>query len=105
MPYITSVEKIGYQRGMEEGVQIGEEKGVEKGVQIGREKGKTEGESGIQARIFAKKFGLNAENLMRLIQGLSPEERTELTDAFWDLDSPEALMDWIQQRVGDKKEH
>ncbi|MFP4032437.1 MAG: hypothetical protein ACLFRG_17715 [Desulfococcaceae bacterium] len=100
MPYITSVEKIGYQRGMEEGVQIGEEKGMEKGM----EKGKNAGEAGMQARILAKKFGLNPENLMRLIQVLGPEERAELADAFWDLESPEALMEWIKQRAKDKKE-
>lgn len=80
MPYITSVEKIGYERGVEEG-------GAE-----------------MQARILSKKFGVKTENLMGLIQALGPEGRAELADAFWDLDSPEALMEWIKQRVGDKKE-
>lgn len=42
---------------------------------------------------------------MRLVQALGPEGRAELADAIWDLESPEALMEWIRNRTQDPKAH
>ncbi|MCA9796926.1 MAG: hypothetical protein KC910_34185 [Candidatus Eremiobacteraeota bacterium] len=43
MPYITSVERIGHKKGLEQGLKRGLEQGLEEGLQKGRAEGQMEG--------------------------------------------------------------
>ena len=57
MPYITSVERIGIQKGIEQGFQQGKEEGFQQGAQQGKEEGFQQGaqqgrEEGIQLGIL-----------------------------------------------------
>lgn len=64
--YVTSVERLAIERGMQKGIEKGIEKGFEKGI----EKGRLEGESIILHRQLTRRFG-----------PLSPEIRERLTSA------------------------
>ncbi|MBI3977781.1 MAG: cytosolic protein [Chloroflexi bacterium] len=49
MPYITSVERIGYRRGLEEGIQEGLQQGIQQGLQQGIQQGLQQGiQQGLQ---------------------------------------------------------
>ena len=59
MPYVTSVERLATQRGMEQGIQ--------QGIQQGEQRGAQKGEVAVIQRLLTKRFGsLNAETLTRL---------------------------------------
>lgn len=61
--YVTSVERLAIERGMQKGMQ----KGIEKGMKKGIEKGRLEGESIILHRQLTRRFGpLSPEILERL---------------------------------------
>ncbi|NGZ07671.1 MAG: DUF4351 domain-containing protein, partial [Magnetococcales bacterium] len=53
MPYITSVERIGEERGRLLGIQIGEQRGI----QIGLQKGEQKGQANILTRLLQRRFG------------------------------------------------
>ncbi|MEO5376206.1 MAG: hypothetical protein H7832_00245 [Magnetococcus sp. DMHC-6] len=61
MPYITSVERIGHKRGVEEGmlagIQIGEQKGIQIGEQKGRQEGRQEEAASMLLKQIRRKFG------------------------------------------------
>lgn len=57
MPYITSVEKLAKEEGIEKGMEKGMGKGMEKGIAKGMEAGRAEG----QARGFAEGLALAIE--------------------------------------------
>jgi hypothetical protein len=80
MPYVTSVERIGYQRGMEEG------------------------QASILSTIIAQKFGTNQDKILSVIQHLNSEELTELGKMLFDFDTSSALFDWVRHRIGQKRE-
>jgi hypothetical protein len=87
MPYVTSVERIGYQRGMEEGT----EKGIEKGQSL------------LLAEMIASKFGIHPDSALSSIQRLKPEERTELGKMLFHFETQEALHDWVRRRTRRQK--
>jgi hypothetical protein len=88
MPYVTSVERIGYQRGMEEGT----EQGIEKGQSL------------LLSEMIASKFGIHPDSALSAIQRLKPEERTELGKRLFHFETQEALHDWVRRRTGQKRE-
>lgn len=66
MPYITSVERIGYKRGVQEGILLGEQRGI----QLGKQEGIFEGilraiELGLEL-----KFGKPGLRLMKKISAI-----------------------------------
>ncbi len=65
MPYITSVERIGEERGRLIGIQIGEQKGIQigeqKGIQIGEQRGRQVGEAAMLTRQLQRRFGIVPE--------------------------------------------
>ena len=76
--YVTSVERLaierGLQKGMEEGLEKGMEKGLEKGLEKGREEGRTQGTASVLLRLLNRRFGpLSADVTRRLAQS-TPEQ-------------------------------
>jgi hypothetical protein len=57
MPYITSVERIGIEKGIEMGLQQGLQKGLQQGLEQGLQQGKYEGEAALLERQLIKRFG------------------------------------------------
>ncbi len=70
MPYLTSVERIGIEKGMESGIEKGIEKGLEKGRAIGKEEGRLEATlNGIQTALEIR-FGAAAMQLMPEVRAI-----------------------------------
>jgi hypothetical protein len=84
MPYVTSVERIGYKRGMEEGLE--------------------KGQASILSTIIAQKLGANQDKILSVIQHLNSEELTELGKMLFDFDTSSALFDWVRHRIDQKRE-
>ncbi|NER08281.1 MAG: cytosolic protein [Okeania sp. SIO3C4] len=84
MPYVTSVEKIGYKRGVDEGMQ--------------------QGKSIMFSDIIAKKYGEPPDRVLQLIKPLTPEELEEMTDMFFELDSFDAFCKWVRNRTEKRAE-
>ncbi|NGZ07526.1 MAG: DUF4351 domain-containing protein, partial [Magnetococcales bacterium] len=57
MPYITSVERIGEERGRLMGIQIGEQRGIQIGEQRGIQIGEQRGEAKVLTRLLQRRFG------------------------------------------------
>ena len=75
MPYITSVERLATQRGMEQGIAQGIEQGIAQGIELGielglqqsTERGVRIGAAKVIERLLARRFGpLTAETRARL---------------------------------------
>ena len=78
MKYVTSVERLaierGLQKGMAEGLEKGLEKGLQKGLEKGREEGRTQGTASVLLRLLNRRFGpLSADVTRRLAQS-TPEQ-------------------------------
>ncbi len=74
MPYITSVERIGYKRGMQEGILLGEQKGLQLGEQKGLQLGKHEGILKAIGLGLELKFGKSGLRLMNRISAIGDME-------------------------------
>jgi len=90
MPYITSVERVGYKRGL----QDGDEQGVHKGVH--------QGESALIARLVAKKFSSDAARELSVLEKLNADDLLELGEEILDFESAEALHGWISRRIAQR---
>jgi len=66
MPYITSVERIGYKRGRAEGLQKGIQEGLQKGIQQQR---------AMLLEALAARFGEVDDLLRERIQGVDDPDR------------------------------
>ncbi len=84
MRYVTSVERLATERGMQQGMQ--------KGMQLGEQKGKLEGETAVIARMISRRFGsLSTETRNRLDKATL--EQLELwADRILDASSLEQLF-------------
>ncbi len=78
VPYITSVEQIGFERGLQEGRQ--------------------EGEKAVLQRQLVGKFGKLPESISSAVESLSPEAVESLLIALLDFSSIEDLEAWFTQR-------
>ena len=83
MRYVTSVERIGYERGIKDGEISGQINGQIK----------------ILARQITKSFGLDIEKSFALLQKLNSDDLLEFSDMLFDFDSPEAVHRWMHDRV------
>ncbi|MBD2212096.1 DUF4351 domain-containing protein [Nostoc linckia FACHB-104] len=88
MSYITTGERIGYERGREEGKQEG------------RQEGKQEGEQILVLRLLQKRFGNLPESLRLRIQTLSLNQLEELGEALLDFTAIEDLLSWLDTNQG-----
>ena len=68
--YVTSVERLATERGLQKGM----EQGIEKGLEKGREEGRTQGTASVLLRLLNRRFGpLSADVTRRLAQS-TPEQ-------------------------------
>ena len=75
MPYLTSVERIGIEKGMESGIEKGIEKGLKKGRAIGKEEGRLEATlNGIQTALEIR-FGAAAMQRMPEVRAIQDAVR------------------------------
>jgi len=79
MPYITSIERLGFKRGIQQGNQ--------------------EGKSFIIAKQIAKKFKSPAETELSVLKNLKTDDLTELGELIFDFDSLEEVHEWINKRM------
>ena len=84
MPYITSVEEIGYDRGL----QVGEESGVEKG------------QRSLILRLLNRKFGVLPDRTIDRINKLSLTRLESLGEALLDFSAIEDLTTWLETHSG-----
>ena len=84
MPYITSVEEIGYDRGL----QVGEESGVEKG------------QRSLILRLLNRKFGVLPDRTIDRINKLSLTRLESLGEALLDFSAIEDLTTWRETHSG-----
>lgn len=74
MKYVTSVERLAIERGLQKGMAEGLEKGMQKGMEKGREEGRAQGTASILLRLLNRRFGpLSADVTQRLSQS-TPEQ-------------------------------
>ena len=90
MPYITSVEQIGYDRGF----KLGEEKGEKRGEKNGAYRQARS----LILRQLTKKFGAIAEEPLNQITNLSIAQLELLSESIFDFESVEALTTWLNNQ-------
>jgi hypothetical protein len=104
MPYITSVERIGLERGEQIGLQRGEQIGLERGEQIGLQRGeqiglregKLEGQRAMLRRLVQVRFGSVPEALGRQIDAADEPRLDQLADQL----GAAASLDELDARSG-----
>jgi Domain of unknown function (DUF4351) len=79
MPYVTSIEQIGIEKGIEKGIEQGIEKGIEKGIVQGFEKGIVQGGTAIALLQLQNLFGVLAPAVQSHILALPLERVQELS--------------------------
>ncbi|WP_338462147.1 DUF4351 domain-containing protein [Synechococcus elongatus IITB7] len=80
MPYVTSVERIGLQKGIEQGLQ--------------------QGEVAVVLRQLNRRFGPLSTAQTTEIQGLSLDQITALSESLLDFTSMADLEAWLSQQEG-----
>ncbi len=83
MPYITSVERIGFERGL----QVGEESGMEKG------------ERSLVLRLLQRKFGELPDRALTQINALAGSQLTALGEALLDFGTLADLTVWLERHA------
>ena len=90
MQYVTSIERLAIERGMQKGIQQGIEQGIlqgiEKGIEQGIEKGIELGESRVLERQLTKRFGSLSEQTRQRLKSATAEQLELWSD--WVLDAP-----------------
>jgi flagellar biosynthesis/type III secretory pathway protein FliH len=87
MPYVTSVERFGIEKGLQQGIEKGLQQGIEKGLQQGIEKG-------LQQGIQRGQMMASRQDILELLEarfGPVPERIRKRVDAEA---SMEALRSW-----------
>ncbi len=85
MPYITTWELMGYERGLSKGTEQGLEQGLE------------QGEKRLVIRQLQRRCGEIDERLVKRINRLSLEQVEELSDALFDFSSLQDLKRWLRE--------
>ena len=86
MRYVTTGERIGYERGIQEGRQ----EGIQEGIQ--------EGELTLILKQLKKRYGELSPELQQRIQSLSLNQLEALGEALLDLGSMADLLDWLESQ-------
>jgi hypothetical protein len=84
MPYVTSVEEIGFERGHQQGVQ----------------EGRQEGEQALVLRLLTRRVGALPDDLRSQITTLSLEQLEALGEALLEFDSLGDLENWLETSLG-----
>ena len=111
MPYITTVERMGYESGLKEGVQQGIERGIEQGLQqglqqgvrqglqVGVQQGLQEGQRSFLIRLLKRRVGELPETLQTQIEDLSLEAIVQLGEDLLDFTQLADLEHWLTQNA------
>jgi predicted transposase YdaD len=91
VPYITSVERIGYDRGKEEGREEGREQGREQGAQLQARS--------ILLRLLTRKFGAMPDRALEQLNTLSVKQLELLGEVLLDFESINDLTLWLNQQA------
>jgi Domain of unknown function (DUF4351) len=91
MSYITTGERIGYERGKEEGKQ----EGKREGKQEGKREGKQEQAQTLVLRLLQRLLGELPQEIQQRIQTLSLEQLEALGEALLDFTAMEDLLNWL----------
>ena len=75
MPFVSSLERMGLEKGMEKGLKQGLEKGLEKGLEQGLEKGLQQGRREAIVDILEARFGQVPDPIRSELEKLSKPER------------------------------
>ena len=94
MPYITSVEQIGYDRGF----KLGEEKGEKRGEKRGEKNGAYRQARSLILRLLTRKIGAIAEEPLNQITNLSIAQLELLSESIFDFESIEDLTTWLDNQ-------
>ncbi|MDZ8105445.1 MAG: DUF4351 domain-containing protein [Nostoc sp. DedQUE12a] len=84
MSYITTGERIGYERGKEEGKQEG------------KQQGKQEQAQALVLRLLQRRVGSLSQEIQERIQSLSLEQLEALSEALLDFSAIADLLNWLQ---------
>jgi len=85
MPYITSVERLGIEQGIEQGMQ----RGIEQGMQ-------REGAT-LVLRLLNRRLGQVTTSVEKQIRQLSVEQLEDLGEALLDFENEADLLHWLSQ--------
>ncbi|MFM6621639.1 MAG: DUF4351 domain-containing protein, partial [Dolichospermum sp.] len=80
MRYVTTGERVGYERGIEEG----------------RQEGRQEGEQLVILKLLKKRLGELSPETTQRIQSLSVNQLENLSEALLDFSSMADLLNWLQ---------
>ncbi|CAN2042612.1 hypothetical protein GMMP15_880007 [Candidatus Magnetomoraceae bacterium gMMP-15] len=83
MPYITSVERIGFNRGIQQGIQ----QGIQNGEYLAA------------AKLIARRFRSQPENELTGLKKLRLDDLPELSEQLFVFDSLDAVHEWINKRI------
>ena len=83
MPYVTSIERIGYKRGEKEG--------------------KKEGQISLLARLIAKKFQSQMSKEFPFLEKLNLNDLAKLGEKLFDFETLDELHHWIENRLRQKQ--
>ncbi len=98
MPYITSVEQIGYDRGFKLGEEKGEKRGEERGEKRGEEKGAYRQARSLILKQLTRKVGAISEQPLNQITNLSIVQLELLSESIFDFESIEDLTTWLDSQ-------
>ncbi|MGB8702924.1 MAG: DUF4351 domain-containing protein [Thermosynechococcaceae cyanobacterium] len=104
--YVTTGERIGYERGMTTGERIGYERGMTTGERIGYEQGMTTGEQmgyergerSLILRQLLRRVGELPQELQVQVESLTVEQLEVLGDALLDFSSLSDLQTWLRSQ-------
>jgi hypothetical protein len=86
VPYITSVERIGYDRGLQDGEEKGQEKGAQRQARS------------LLLKQLARKVGAMPDRIVDRINALSIEQLESLGEALLDFGSIDDLTNWLDNQ-------
>jgi len=103
MQYITTGERIGFDRGVKQGKKDGKKEGKKEGKREGKREGMYLGMIAV-ARIIAKKFRSDPEFELTYMAGLNADDLPMLADHIFDFEAIEQVHEWIDNRINTKKD-
>jgi len=99
MEMMTSTERKGYERGLEQGMAAGREQGLEQGLAAGREQGLEQGERAEARRLVLRqihrRIGALSDDQRERIDQLTLPQLEALGEALLDFQSPNDLRAWL----------
>lgn len=96
MPYVTSIERLAKEEGLELGHKLGLELGQKQGLEQGHQQGRKQGSDSLLLRILTRRCGLLPDDLQDAVRQLTLEQCHDLGEALLGFESLQDLRNWIQ---------